>query len=107
MEGYLVHACDRCLAEFDLPVKGEFKLIVKFGDVFEEESDEVIIIPSTESRFDISQYVFESISLLLPIKKVHPDISQCDPSFLEKMGHHDKGKTDPRWDALKDIKLKE
>ncbi|MEJ2594149.1 MAG: DUF177 domain-containing protein [bacterium] len=106
LEGYMTLACDRCLAEFDFPVKGEFRLIVKFGDSFQEESDEIIVIPSTDSRLDISQYIFEFINLLLPIQKTHPDIAQCDKKMVEKLAKTANERRDPRWDALRDIKLK-
>ena len=106
LEGYMTLACDRCLAEFDFPVKGEFRLIVKFGETYQEESDEVIVIPAMDSRLDISQYVFEFVNLMLPIQKTHPDISQCDKTVVEKLAKTSKETRDPRWDALRDIKLK-
>ena len=106
LNGYMIIACDRCLSDLELPVQGEFRLIVKFGDTFQEESDEVLVIPATEATIDLSQYIFEFINLLLPIKKVHAEISQCDRSVIEKLEKASKDKTDPRWDALKGIKLK-
>ena len=106
IQGEILLACDRCLAEFEFPFKGDFNLIVKFGYEFVEESEEVIVIPALESRIDVSQYIFEFINLLLPIKRVHPEIDQCDQTVIEKLDKYSKKKSDPRWDALKNIKLK-
>ena len=106
IKGEIMLACDRCLSEFDFPVRGDFNLIIKYGDGFHEESDDVIVIPASESRIDISQYIFEYINLLLPIQKVHPEIDQCDQKVIEKLDKYSEKKSDPRWDALKNIKLK-
>ncbi len=106
IEGVLQLACDRCLKEYDHPLKGEFRLIIKPGEGFVEESDEVLVIPQTESRIDVSQYIFEYINLLLPIQHTHSDINDCDQKVIGKLEKHSKPQTDPRWEALKNIKLK-
>ncbi|MCK5766405.1 MAG: DUF177 domain-containing protein [Bacteroidales bacterium] len=97
--------CDRCLTLMDLPVDGENRLIVKFGPEWKEESDEILIIPEKESRIDISSFIYEYIMLLLPYKRVHPEgEAHCDPEMLERLGWHSARETDPRWEALKDLK---
>ena len=106
LEGVVNLACDRCLERIDYPVKGSFRLIAKFGESFYEESEDIIVIPSAESRFDIKQYLFEFVNLMLPIKRVHEDISQCNRNIISKLEEHSKPETDPRWDALKNINLK-
>jgi len=98
--------CDRCLDQFDQPVEGEERLIVKFGDSFHEESDEVVVIPESVHKLNVSQYIYEFINLLLPIKRVHLNdeegISNCNPEIVDRLGDSEEGeKTDPRWDALK------
>ena len=97
--------CDRCLGPISTPVEGNFRLVVKFGEHFEEESDEVIVLPTTESRLDVGQLIFEYINLLLPLQKAHKDIKDCDPEMIKKLEMHKKEEADSRWDALKNIKL--
>jgi len=106
IDGTFEVICDRCLGKYMQPVKGEFRLIVKFGDDYEEESDEVVVIPKTESRIDLSQYIYEYVNLLLPIQRTHPNIADCDPEMIQKINKHAKPEVDPRWEALKNIKLK-
>jgi uncharacterized metal-binding protein YceD (DUF177 family) len=106
MQGVVSLACDRCLDIIDFPVKGEFRLIVKFGEDYLEESEEVIVIPVNESKLDVSQYLFEYINLMLPIKRVHKKLSDCNQQIIEKLENYSKPQTDPRWDALKNMKLK-
>ncbi|MBE0650906.1 MAG: DUF177 domain-containing protein [Bacteroidales bacterium] len=102
--------CDRCLEDYDQPVEGNFRLIVKYGEEFQEISDEIIEIPFTEHRIDLSQYIYEYIQLMLPMKHVHPDDelgnSTCKSEMLEKLNELSKPATDPRWDALLKLKKK-
>ena len=106
IDGTFEVTCDRCLGKYMQPVEGEFRLIVKFGDDYEEESDEVVVIPNTESRIDVSQYIYEYINLLLPIQRLHAEVEDCDPEIVKKINTHSKPEVDPRWEALKNIKLK-
>jgi uncharacterized metal-binding protein YceD (DUF177 family) len=106
VKGKMELLCDRCLKAFDYPLEGDFRLIIKLGEEFIEESDEVLVIPQTESRFDVSQYIFEYINLMLPIQRAHEDIRECDARVIEKLEEHSKPQSDPRWEALKNIKLK-
>ena len=106
IKGSLQLACDRCLKEFDQPVEGKFRLIIKFGDEYVEESDEVMVIPQTESRLNVGQFIFEYINLLLPLQHAHADSRDCDQKIIEKLEEYSKPQTDPRWEALKNIKLK-
>jgi len=100
--------CDRCLDLYDQPVSGKERLIVKFGEDYHEESEEVIVIPESEHQLDVSHYIYEFIHLLMPLKRVHPNdeegISSCNLDITGRMEAHENDKsTDPRWDALKNL----
>lgn len=105
LKGSIDLYCDRCLGSFNEYVEGKFRIVVKFGETFTEESDEVIILPLTESTIDLKQYIFEFINLILPIKRVHKNKMDCDPDMMNKLQKHKEQKNDPRWDALKNITL--
>lgn len=109
IEGDLSLKCDRCLGFFDHKIKALNKLIIKFGDKFLEESEDVMVIPVNENRIDLKQYIFEYISLQLPFKKSHPidkdGFIDCDPDIIDRINEYSKPTADPRWDALKDIEL--
>jgi len=97
--------CDRCLGKLRQPVGGEFRLIVKFGKTYAEESDEVVILPVAQTSLDVKQYIYEYINLLLPVKRVHENPDDCDSEMIHQLENYSKHATDPRWDALKNIKL--
>ena len=105
--------CDKCLDDVSVELEENyFKLFVKFGDDDFDETDEVIVIPNSEYSINIAQYIYEFINLSLPAKKVHPE-GECNREMVEKLSKYiveesvdiEEEGTDPRWDALKNIKL--
>jgi uncharacterized metal-binding protein YceD (DUF177 family) len=109
INGFVNVRCDRCLEYFDYPIKGENELIVKFGKKTSEETDEILILSEYEHQIDISQYIYEFICLLLPMKHIHPvdenGISMCNKNMIKKFEElKNNKKNDHRWDALKKIK---
>lgn len=91
-EGWVRLTCHRCLEEFDFPLVGDNRLLVKWGSHTEEESDEIITIASGESELDVSQYIYEFINLTIPLRTVHPDDadgnSTCNPEILAILNKH-------------------
>lgn len=110
LEGEVEVTCDRCNDEFNYPVLGKQKLLVQFGDRFIEETGELIIIPKSDTEINLAPYIYEFISLMLPIQRIHPDDeagnSTCNPEMLKKLDElsGNKKEFDPRWDALKKLK---
>ena len=114
-KGTIYVPCDLTGEMFDLHVKGKFKLIVQFGEEFNNDKDELLILPFGEHQIDISQYIYEMIVLSIPLKRVHPGIKDgtLKTPALEKLNElriNDQKKeiiqeenTDPRWDKLKKL----
>ncbi|MDP5230135.1 MAG: DUF177 domain-containing protein [Cellulophaga sp.] len=105
--------CDVTNEAYDQPIKATLKLVVKFGDEFNNDNDEILILPHGDFQVDISQYVYEMIVLAVPLKKVHPGIEDgtLESETLDKLEElHPKEikvtkdkETDPRWDSLKKL----
>lgn len=91
-EGWVRLTCHRCLEEFDFPLVGTNRLLVKWGDHSEEVTEEIITIASRESDLDVSQYIYEYINLMIPLRTVHPDDgdgnSSCNPEILAILNKH-------------------
>lgn len=101
--------CDRCNETLQLPVSGKERLIVKFGEEFMEQDDEIQIIPETEIQFDTAPFLYEYIHLLLPMKRTHPDDSLgnslCNPDILAKLNNQQQDRPpDPRWEQLNKLR---
>ncbi len=107
LKGSINVMCDRCLDNFDFPIDGNERLIVKFGEAFEEENEDVVVLPEHEHQIDLSSYLYEFIILLLPIRMVHPEDengnSDCNPEIIQKIKNLSEPEPDPRWGSLKDL----
>ena len=66
--------CDLTNEPFDQDVYSDLKLIVRFGEEFNDENEEILILPHGEYEVDIKQYIYEMIVLSKPFKLSHPGI---------------------------------
>ncbi len=106
--------CDLTSEMFDLPVKAKLHLVVQFGDHFNNDNEELLILPHGEHQIDVSQYIYEMIVLSVPFKRVHPGIKDgtlqtealdklTELSVKEKPKNIEQEEIDPRWDKLKQL----
>jgi len=107
--------CDLTSEDFDLPIKGKMKLIVRFGEEFNNDNEELLILPHGEFEIDIAQYIYEMIVLSVPLRRVHPGIKDgsLQTEALTKLKElkvkevkkeqKEEENIDPRWDKLKQL----
>ena len=111
LEGKVQVTCDRCAEEFMIPIQSEQVFYIKFGADEAEESDDVAVVPAEEHAYDVSSLIYEYIILAIPMHRVHPE-GECNPKVLEMLSHDeepsdDEAAMDPRWAALKDVKIED
>lgn len=82
IEGTVTLPCDRCLDDFSLPVQYSGRFTVKFGPVEEEFDGETMWLSPTDNEINMAQYIYESIVLALPLKRVHPE-NKCNRQMME------------------------
>ena len=104
--------CDLTGESYDQPIDSDLKLVVKFGEEYNDEDDEILIIPHGEHQFNIAQYIYEMLVLAVPQKRVHPGVEDgtLKSDILDKLEElqpkeqkEPSEKTDPRWDDLKKL----
>lgn len=105
--------CDLTNETFNQPIAAELKLIVKFGEEFNDENEEILILPHGEYEVDVKQYIYEMIVLAKPFKLIHPGVEDgsLDTEILEKIEEYKIIKNteevneeiDPRWNKLKNL----
>lgn len=66
--------CNVTGENFDLKIKGKYNLVIKFGEEFNNDNEELLILPHGEFQVDVSQYIYESIVLSVPFKRIHPGV---------------------------------
>lgn len=112
--GFVKVNCDITNEPFNQTVKGDYHFVVNFGEVFNNENEALIILPHGSYEINIQQYIYESIVLALPTRRIHPGIEDgtLKSEILTKLeelrpkldANFDEGETtDPRWDELKKL----
>lgn len=108
--------CDLTSEPFDQKIEGELILVVKFGDEFNDDNEELLILPHGEFQLEVAQYIYELVVVSVPLKRVHPGVldGSLKSEVLEKLEElrlkeadvdemEEKEDIDPRWNKLKNL----
>ena len=71
--GFMNTFCDVSNDPFTLEISNNFSLIVKFGESFDDENPEILILPRGEFEINMKQLFYELIALSIPIQKIKED----------------------------------
>ena len=130
LKGIVQIPCTRCLDNMDQEIDSQNRLVVRLGEEYSEESDEVVIIPEDEGEINIAWFLYEFVALNIPIKHVH-EPGKCNKTMSTKLRKHravsreDEDESgdipdedteftddeeiteniDPRWESLKGLNL--
>ena len=125
--GNVVLLCDRCLDTMDFPIDASYHIMVKYGDDYNDDSDELLEIPQSDAYINVAYMLYDTVALAIPIKHVHP-MGKCNRQMSALLKKHraratgedadlenelideiddieESGSTatDPRWDALRNL----
>ena len=114
VEGFVNVNCDVTNESYNQNLKGDFHLVVKFGQEYNDENEEVLILPHGEYEINIAQYIYELIVLSVPVKRIHPGVEDgsLKSDILDKLEELSPGREqkkesnediDPRWNTLKNL----
>ncbi|GAA4233830.1 DUF177 domain-containing protein [Postechiella marina] len=114
ISGFVNINCDLTNEPYNQDIENEFDLVVNFGEEFNDENIDILILPHGSYEINIQQYIYELIVLAVPIKRVHPGVEDgtLDSEILEKLEQlspklkEEKEKEediDPRWNKLKNL----
>ena len=126
--GTVTLICDRCLDDLIYPIDTTYSVNVKYGDDY-SETDDLLVIPESSPTLNVSYMIFDTASLAIPLKHVHP-MGKCNRAMsallrkhravrddedaelaeqlIEEMDTMDStppssGSMDPRWDKLRNL----
>jgi len=116
-EGVVNVNCDLTNEPYDQPIDAELTLVVKFGDNFNDDNEELLILPHSEYQLNVAQYIYELIVLSVPLKRVHPGVldgtlksevleklEELSPKEDQDIEENENGEEiDPRWNKLKKL----
>ena len=114
ISGWVNVNCDLTNEPYNQTIDNEFDLVVNFGDEYNDEHIDILIVPHGTYEISIQQYIYELIILAVPIKRLHPGVEDgtLDSEILEKLEelspklkeNKDKEEDiDPRWNTLKKL----
>ena len=104
--------CDISNDEFSENINNDIKVLVKFGEEYDDSNEDIITIPHKDSEFNIANLIYEAVVLSIPMKKLAPAVRENDeyqklldqysPKKIEEV--EEEQSIDPRWEALKKLK---
>ncbi|MBR6284273.1 MAG: DUF177 domain-containing protein [Muribaculaceae bacterium] len=114
--GTLAIPCDRCLDPMVHHVDTAYELsITQAGEEFDDSREHLLIVPEAWRELDLAPIVRDTVLLTIPIMHAHAP-GECNESMMARLdelaaGEPDNGDddndnetTDPRWDALRQLK---
>ena len=102
-DGSIQAPCDVTNELFTQPLKNEFDLQVKFGEEYNDENEELLILPHGEYQFNVAQFIYELVVLSIPAKLLGPNADEALDYDEEPEDTKEENDTDPRWDQLKNL----
>lgn len=108
--GHVEQICSRCNESALVEIDSDLAVIYKFSHEEEETNDDNLLIVNYDAyELDVSQQVYEMISLALPIRPMHEE-GKCDEEMVKliekyqvKEEKKDEDDIDPRWSVLKGL----
>lgn len=106
--------CDITNEPYDQYINDTFKLVVKFGNEYNNDNEDILIVPHGEYEINVAQYIYELVVLAIPAKRVHPGVEDgtLNSDMLKKLDELSPSKDkeikssediDPRWNNLKKL----
>jgi len=106
--------CDISNEPYNQEISNNFDLVVNFGDEFNDENEDILILPHGEFQINVAQYIYELIVLSVPTRLLHPGIidgtlnseileklKELSPKDLDEKNNNED--VDPRWNTLKKL----
>lgn len=103
--------CDITNELYHQEIEASMPLVVKFGPEFNDDNEEILILPHEAYEVNVAQYIYEMLVLSVPNKRVHPQVldGTMQSEVLNKLKELEIKEektvenTDPRWDKLKNL----
>ncbi len=124
--GQVTLICDRCLDALHFPIDTSYHIVVKYGESYNDDSDDVLEIPMSDNSLNVAYMLYDTVELAIPLKPVHPlgkcnrqmsailkkhratsgEDAELENELIDEIDNIDAAReeaTDPRWDALRKL----
>ena len=116
VSGHVNVNCDLTNEPYNQELESDYTLVVKFGEEFNDDFEDIVILPHGEFEINVAQYIYEQIILSIPAKCVHPGVEdgtldsdilekleELSPKSIEEKENSATEDIDPRWNTLKKL----
>lgn len=90
ISGTVTLICDRCLDSLVMPLETTYHVVVKYGDAFNDETDELLVIPYEDSSLNVAYMIYDTVVLAIPMKHVHQP-GKCNRAMSAVLRKHRPG----------------
>ena len=66
--------CDITSELYHQEIATELPLVVKFSQEFNDDNEEILILPHEAFQLNVAQFIYELIVLAIPTKRIHPKV---------------------------------
>ena len=81
-----------------------FTLLENYLNTLKSVKRKVIFIDEYTSIINVAQYIYEWVTISLPMIRMHEDIADCDPDVIKKLnGSDSESDKDSIWTNLKNM----
>lgn len=101
-KGMLQIPCDRCLDPLDHEVDATYHITVKYGDDYNDETDDLLIIPYSDNYLNVAYMLYDTIVLTIPLRHVHP-LGKCNRAMTAALHKHHTAADDGNYEALDEV----
>jgi uncharacterized metal-binding protein YceD (DUF177 family) len=103
--------CDVTNELYDQEITSALPLVVKFGPEYNNDNEDILVLPHEVYQFSVAQFIYEMIVLAIPNKRIHPKVldGTMESETLNRLEELEIKEvkivetTDPRWDKLKNL----
>ncbi len=75
---------------------------MKYGADYNDESDDVLIIPESDSCLNVAYMLYDTIVLTIPLRHVHP-LGKCNRAMAAALHKHHSNAGDDIDEALDEV----
>lgn len=100
--GMLQVPCDRCLDPLDHEVDTEYHVVVKYGDSYDDEADNLLVIPYSNSYLNVAYILYDTILLTIPLRHVHP-LGKCNRAMADALRKHRRSSDEEAEEAMEEV----
>ena len=86
-KGLMQVPCDRCLDPIDIDVDTTYHITVKYGEDYNDETDDLLIIPQSDTYINVAYMLYDTLVLTIPLRHVHP-LGKCNRAMAAALSKH-------------------